>query len=326
MMKIFKTISLVISITMIFTFSGCVSVLNPNNDPGEETPILAGDTTEQKPVSCMVYFGYADKYYLVGQQHLVSVPETKRAEEVFLQELIAGPKTTSMALQSVINPNTRVISVSDNNGLLFVTLSSHYLTPLSGAPENWRESEEWHSLVMRQRRLALYSIVNTLTQTGKYSKVQLYIDYDDTGQGERPTRGEMGLLDENSENLLEPIGRNSQIILEPDTSVNLFLQSFAEKNWDEASQYAVAQTQSSSEKSLANEFSLLDLNLVEYEITSMTSSYDGQSAIVTINYFMRSKEGVEYQNSDVSLKVVRTDGIWKIAYVSIDQLLNVSNG
>ena len=65
----------------------------------------------------------------------------------------------------------------------------------------------------------------------------------------------------------------------------------------------------------------MDLTLASYEITSMTISYDGQSAIVTIDYFIRAKDGVEYQNSNVSLKIVRADDIWKIAYVSIDQLL-----
>ena len=175
------------------SLSGCFGVLNQNKQAQDTTPILAGDTTEQKPVSCMVYFAYADKYILADQQHLVSVPETKRAEEIFLQELIAGPKTTSISLQPVINPNTRVVSVSDNNGLLFVTLSSQFFTPLSGVPENWQQSGEWSQAVMRQRRLALYAIVNTLTQTGKYSKVQLYIDYTDSGQGERPYTRRNGL-------------------------------------------------------------------------------------------------------------------------------------
>ena len=325
-MKILKKVILLISITAVLLLSGCVGILNPNDSEEEENPILAGDTTEQKPVSCMVYFSFADKNYLVGQQHLVSVPETRRAEEIFLEELISGPKTTSNELQPVINPNTRVVSVSDNNGLLFVTLSAHFLTPLSGVPENWRESGEWLALVMQQRRLALYAIVNTLTQTGKYSKVQLYIDYDGSSQGERPTRGEIGFNDENSEKLLEPVGRNAQIILEPDTSVLLFMQSFAEKNWEEASWYAEPEKENGGQESLANEFSLLDLTLADFDITSMTTSYDGQSAIVTIDYFIRAKDGLEYQNTDVALKIIRVDDIWKIAYVSINQFLNVSNG
>ena len=324
-MKKIITILLIITIIAVSGLSGCAGALNPNNSEEEDSPILAGDTTEQKPVSCMVYFGYADKYYLVGQQHLVSVPETKRAEEIFLQELISGPKTTSPDLQPVINPNTRVVSVSDNNGLLFVTLSAHFLTPLSAVPENWQESQEWYGLVMKQRRLALYAIVNTLTQTGKYSKVQLYIDYDGSGQGERPTRGEMGLDGENSERLLEPVGRNAQIILEPDTSVMLFMQNFAEKSWEEASKY-VEPEKDGGEETLASEFSLLDLTLADYEITSKTISYDGQSAIVTIDYFIRAKDGVEYQNTNVALKIIRVNDIWKIAYVSVNQFLNVSNG
>jgi hypothetical protein len=179
---------------------------------------------------------------------------------------------------------------------------------------------------MLQRQLALYAIVNTLTQTGKYSKVQLYIDYDDSGQGERPTRGEMGFAGDDSESLLEPIGRHSEVILEPDTSVMLFLKSFSEKDWDSASQYVDTDNQEDFEDELVNEFSLQNLALVSYEITSLSTSYDGQSAIVTINYFIRAKDGVEYENTNVSLKVVRADDIWKISSASIDQLMNLSNG
>ena len=325
-MKKLKFIASIISIISILILSGCSGTLNPNSSPEEENPIFAGDTTEQKPVSCMIYFSYADRDYLVGQQHLVSVPETSRAEEIFLQELISGPKTTSSDLQPVINQNTRVVSVSDNNGLLFVTLSSHFLTPLSGVPENWTESAEWSELVLRQRRLALYAIVDTLTQTGKYSKVQLYIDYSDSGQGERPTRGEMGFTGENSEKLLEPVGRNADIIFGPETAVTLFLKSFAEKNWEDAAIFAVDENQVSSTQTLADELSLLDMTLADYEITSSTVSYDGQSAIVTINYFIRAKDGVEYENTNVSLKIVRIDDIWKISYISLDQFLNASNG
>ncbi len=321
-----KLVPLVLAVFVLWSLTGCIGVLNRNTETEEENPILAGDTTEQNPLKCMVYFRYEDKNYLVGQQHLVSVPETKRAEEVFLQELIAGPKTTSNVLQPVINPNTRIVSVSDNNGLLFVTLSSHFLTPLSGVPENWQQSEEWSASVMRQRRLALYAIVNTLTQTGKYSKVQLYIDYNDNEQGERPTRGEMGVLGGSGESLLEPIGRNAQIILEADTSVMLFLQSFTEKNWTEAAKYVQSDNDDEAKTELIDEFSRQDLTLIEYEVTSMTTAYDGQSSIVTINYFIRSKDGVEYENTNVSLKVIRLDDIWKISSVSIDQLLNLSNG
>ncbi len=321
-----KTILFFLTTAIIFAMTGCLDILNKNADTEEENPILAGDTTEQSPLKCMVYFRYEDKNYLVGQQHLVTVPETKRAEEVFLQELIAGPKTTSNVLQPSINPNTRIVSVSDNNGLLFVTLSSHFLTPLSGVPENWVQSEEWTNFVMRQRRLALYSIVNTLTQTGKYSKVQLYIDYNDNEQGERPTRGQMGMLGGNSESLLEPIGRNSQIIFEADTAVMLFMQSFSEKNWAEAAKYVQLDNQEEAKTELIDEFSRQDLTLIEYEVTSMTTAYDGQSSIVTINYFIRSKDGVEYENANMSLKVIRADDIWKISSVSIDQLYNLSNG
>lgn len=325
-MKKQKLIIFLICLILLFLLSGCGGVLNKNTTEDDKTPILAGDTSQLEPLSCMVYFSLADKFYLVAQQHLVSVPETKRAEEIILQELISGPKTGTGSLKPVINPNTRIISVSDNNSLLFITLSSHFLDPLPATPENWRDDESWYQLVMAQKRLALYSIVNTMTQTGKYSKIQLFIDYDDTEQGRRPTRNEMGFIDDDSGQLLEPVGRNPQIIFGPDTSVRLFLTSFSEKNWDEASFFVAGSQQAEQDDNLSSQFSLLDLTLVAFEITSITTSYDGQSAIVTLDYFIKGKDSAEYENDNVSLLMVRIDDIWKISYVSINQLLNVSNG
>lgn len=321
-MKNIRVISIFLIILFLITFSGCSGVLNKDKAIEEKIPILAGDTAEQQPISSMVYFSLLEQYYLVGQQHKISVPETKRIEEVILQELISGPNVTN--LKSIINPNTRIVSVSDNKGLLFVTLSSHFLEPHSGIPPNWKEDETWYPVVMKERQLALYSIVNTLTQMGKYSKVQLYIDYDGSGQGQRPTRAEMGFEDEASDQLLEPIGRNPDVIYGPKTAAQLFLDSFKEKNWEKASLYV--NDENVEGNNLPSQFSLLDLTLIEYEITSRTISYNGKSAIVTIDYNIRAKDGVEYNNTNVSLLVKRVDDIWKMSYTSVNQLLNVSNG
>jgi hypothetical protein len=321
-MKNFRLTSIFLIILLILSLAGCTGVLDKNKPIKDQNPIFAGDTAEQQPISCMVYFSLPEQYYLVGQQHKISVPETKRIEEVILQKLVSGPNSTT--LKPIINPNTRIVSVSENKGLLFVTLSHHFLEPHSGIPQNWKEDEAWYSFVMKERQLALYSIINTLTQMGKYSKVQLYIDYDESGQGQRPTRAEMGFEGEDNDQLLEPLGRNPLVIYEPKTATQLFLDSIKEKNWEKASLYV-------NEKNLEginlpSQFSLLDLTLIEYNITSCATSYDGQSAIVTIDYNIRAKDGVEYKNTNVSLLVKRVDDIWKMSYTSVNQLLNISNG
>ena len=91
----------------------------------------------------------------------------------------------------------------------------------------------------------------------------------------------MGFGDENADKLLEPLGRNTDIILRPDSSLSLFLQSFAEKDWATASSYVDTASQGVTEEEVAAELSLLDMTLVDYKITGSTTSYDGQSAIVT---------------------------------------------
>ncbi|MCK5128893.1 MAG: GerMN domain-containing protein [Clostridiales bacterium] len=321
-----KFILWILLLLIIVFSSGCSDLLDRNNTDSIDTPVLPGDTAEQKPFTCIVYFQLEDQDYLVGQQHLVSVPETKRLEEIIIQELIYGPKVKSLSLKPVINPNTTIVSISDNNSLLFVTLSSHFLEPLAGAPANWADDPIWVDAVMKQRRLAVSALVNALTQTGKYSKLQLYIDYDDSGQGQRPTREEVGFIDENSSQLLEPIGRNSSVIYGPETALVQFLTHFSEKSWQQAVDFVELNDQDADANDLSSEFSILDLTIIDYQITSTTTSYDGKSAVLTIDYYIKAKDSVEYQNSNVSLLVLLVDDIWKVSNISVNQLLKVSNG
>lgn len=54
-------------------------------------------------------------------------------EEGVLKALIGGPSASSLELKGLINPNTRVISVTEQGGCYFATFSAEFLEPISAA-------------------------------------------------------------------------------------------------------------------------------------------------------------------------------------------------
>ena len=319
---------LVFTIICCLLLTGCTAIGTREGENQDNIQVLPGDIEEKELETYTIYYQHTDENYLIGQQHNISVPENRWVEEVLLQQIINGPANSTMPIKPIINPNTRVLSVDRNNDLFFVTLSQHFLTPLAGVPDGWYEDEGWRQIVMQQRRMAIYAIVNTLTETGPYSRVQINVDREGSGQGQRMTRGEMGFVD-NPDQLLESLGRNHEIILTPKAIVDVVMQAFSTKDWDKIDRYVVTDKAGNYKKPDSEAFMsslrVLDLSVIEYSVFSTTTSQDGQSAIVSLNYRIRSKDGSEYENDNVSIRLRQSEGLWKITYASMNQIMNVSN-
>ena len=86
------------------------------------------------------------------------------------------------------------MSVKEQSGYLSVTLSEKFLEKMSQSIE----SEEM------RRRLAVQSIVNSITSIGNYSRVLILIDESGNGNGERLTYAEAGWEDK-GERTIEPL-------------------------------------------------------------------------------------------------------------------------
>ena len=49
---------------------------------------------------------------------------------------------------------------------------------------------------------------------------------------------------------------------------------------------------------------------------------DGQSAVGTVSYEVQSRDGNRFSNAHVPLRMIRENGLWKVSYYSIYQLLD----
>lgn len=310
--------------------SGCGALpLERNLSPigGDSAASLQPEKQSQLQNTYTLYFGYTGQNYLVAEQRTLSIADGKQVEAEVVRALINGPAGKSGEIQPLINTQTRVLSVTSNKDYIYITLSKEFLEPVN-MPSNWQEDEALTSQVYLKRRLAVYSIVNTVTELGKFSRVQLLVDVNGTGEGQRPTRQMMGFVNDGTDpqQLMEPLMRENQLILGPSTMMELVLTAFGNKEWKKIDGYiavedpnVVARPDSAA---MIAALSMANLTLLSHTVEGEQVAIDGQSAVVTVSYEVQSRDGNRFSNAHVPLRMIRENGLWKVSYYSIYQLLD----
>lgn len=105
-----------------------------------------------------LYFANQDGTGLIKETRKVHHSSNISMEKLIMEQLIEGPKTSS--LLATIPSGTTLISVSQVDGVCYVNLSESFRTQSSTVPEE----------------ITLYSIVNSLSELPGVSKVQLVIN------------------------------------------------------------------------------------------------------------------------------------------------------
>ncbi len=144
---------------------------------------LATDTNSTEKQNVTLYF--ADKEGLKLREEVRSVKRTDKQpiEQYVVNELIKGP--VGKELLPTLSADTTVISVETKEGICFVNLKASFLDKNSGNAN--------------KEQLAVYSIVNSLTELPNINSVQFLIDGKKTD-----TFGQFGFS--------EPFTRNNHII------------------------------------------------------------------------------------------------------------------
>lgn len=139
-------------------------MIGPSGMPlGDMEPALLNDdgtpmAQERKTVT--LYFSDNEAMYLVGEEREIIVSEKDSVEELVVKELLKGP--VSEHLWDTIPDGTRLISVSTKDGICTVDFSSEFVDNSPGGTTS--------------ERMAIYSVVNTLTELEGVQKVQFLIE------------------------------------------------------------------------------------------------------------------------------------------------------
>ncbi len=144
-------------------------------------PIISPDKLEQEKI--ILYFANSDNK-LVQEKRNIEANQNQSMEIHIIEELIAGPKLDGNI--KTVPAETKIRNIKTEDNICYVDLSSDFINKISGNKE--------------QESLAIYSIVNSLTNLSNVNKVQFLID------------GEKTNLSKESVDISQPLGRYESII------------------------------------------------------------------------------------------------------------------
>ena len=200
------TLLFLCALFLCLILSGCQSgffgVSERQDTPPEgfsDAILPSGEGFSEGYMQATIYFGYIGEDLLMPLSWDFTLTADTTIEQTILEALIEGPAQYGLSTTALINPNTRVISVKQQHGYLAVTLSNEFLEPIDN-----------RALTESERRMAVYSIVNSLTELGTHSRVLLLVDKQQNGTGARLTAEEAGL---SGQGALEPLQRDLSMIL-----------------------------------------------------------------------------------------------------------------
>ena len=336
MKKAIKGIAVLL--VLIMTFTGCSyrgRTIREQIDSSQEhgtdaspsviSPSEGGyGSSGQMTVS--LYFPYEEDNLLGREERVVDYSSSSRIEEVILQELIAGPSQDYPQLVRAMSEETQVVNLSLSGNCLFVTFNAAFLDPVGDVPENWEDDPQILSTVRAGRRLAVLSIVNSVTGVSdEISQVQILVDEDGTGLGRRIRRMDVGLspTGENADELLETISRQYSANASLQNVAALVMQMMQDKNYERLYCY-IADGYGNERPSYSewiDTFRSADWSLESYEVAEMIPGYDGQTARIFVNarFNLSLNTTLEYQG--VTMDMTCQSGVWKVDYESLRTLI-----
>ncbi len=310
---------IIVSIMMIcvLALAGCqksepsVSVNTPDINPKAEA-------ANKDTVDVALYFCYSGEKLLAAETRTIEVPVSTTLENAVINALIAGPSAGLNELSRLFWDGVKLTSLDSIGDILFVTLSEEFVS--TQPPENELVLDS--TSAPEQKLLALESIASTIIEMGIYSSVQFQVDRG-TGTSERITRAEAG-MDQNSQESLEPLKRDKNLILTPQNTVAQVLDAFNKKDWARLYDYTAYTSQDGAQKPDSDAFTLAisgtGNSIESYTIEDSNVSYDGQTAIVMLSLTLKTREGDTQERPNFSVILMRESYIWKVSYISVQEI------
>lgn len=303
-----KLIVLILLISLAASLIGCTS--SPDDGSATDVPQInpLSEAASRDNVLVNLYYGYKAEQLLVSEVREINVPVNERIEVTLVSSLIQGASTSKADFTSVINPDTKIVNITDNDGYLFVTLSKEFLLP----PADMAEQDFNQNI---RRYLAAYSVVDTLIEKAGYYRVQILIDRDDSGAGTPITNAEIGLPGNDP---TEPLGWEGSFVMNSRNTMREILSSIQRKDWNRLYGFiAYKDTQGIARPTLdefKNDVSGEKIVLSNSEVLNHISSTDLYTDYVLTNFTIKLGDSEPRTKTYMPVYLVRENDLWKIPY------------
>lgn len=319
--------ALSVCLLFVLIISGCVSV-------DENAPRYMSDEEElQEPVQdrkvinperqavetqVTLYFKHEFADFLVPGRRTVQKGK-QSLEELVVEELLKGP--AKFGRICIMPPNVKLLDVIRKDDTVFVNLSEAFRgeIDLTVLPGKQNLTEDMRLTVLAEmKRLAIYSIVNSLTEISGVQQVKILINnrsvsYGDLGMLPLIT----GLSNITPDSAIMPLSRNSGLILNPAQTVYEVFTGLADELYWERAYSFLAQTDLDGEKIPAieqfMEMYTAYISEVVFEIKGEEIRHDG-TAFVTADFSVTYANGERREKINYNLRVINEEGIWKLIF------------
>lgn len=309
--------------------SGCQSRPEPPVDAATAAPQTEIQLPEIQPAAqeserdrrqAPLYFRMRGEDMLARETRTVQVPKDKQLEQVLVESLIEGPSASLLDLTGVFIPGTKVLAVESDGDTLAVTLSREFLDTPVDAPSNWSDDPAWRAEVLTRRRLALESIVDTITEATTFTAVQLLVQQDaDSTVGQRIDRG-LIYGQYAGDPALTPVFRDEAHILNHYNSAAVILESWRDKDFSRMYRYIIGKP---TEAAFQQEMIAMANSLVNYELSPGMVAEDGQSAVLSAWLSYTDARGITRELS-CPVHLTMENGLWKMTYATLLRLMEAN--
>lgn len=284
---------------------------------------LLGTRPANDTMNVTLYFRYRQTELLGAQSMALDIARDQTVARSIVEELVAGPDTLHGQLTALFPKGTQVLSVTGEGTTAFVTLSRAFLGAPDGAPQDWEDLESWQEEAALRRRLAVQSLVLSLTEGGRYQRVQLMIAQTDD---DAPERVPLYCFDREQTNpsvVLGACSRDEAVLLTPQRAMALILEGWQARDW--AQVYQLLTPESGGQLPTLSDFEAqmrrADVSLLDYTISQGTVSLDGRTATVVLDASLRSTTGGDAQIVRESVALVRSADNWAMTPSTLESLV-----
>lgn len=273
-----------------------------------------GSHEQSDMLGVTLYFRFADSHLLGTERVQLDIRREETIATSMVQRLIDGPGVAHGRLSGVFPRGTQVISVRGDGATVFVTLSREFLGRPDGAPADWEDLREWQEEAALRRRLAAHSLALTLTEEGRYQRVQLYVAASDDDIPERVPMAYFDLTVTDPTLVLAATARDESAALTPGRALSMIMDCWLKQDWG-TMYHLLAPQEDSALPTLSvfeSEMRARDISLLSYEASEGVVSYDGQTATVVLDANIRSSLGGDAQITRESVLLVREQDNWAI--------------
>lgn len=318
-----KRIYLVLPLLLCLLLTGCKSKADLPHDPSP-APSLAEsfqETPADDDLIVRLYFRYQDSAYLAAEERKIDLARSDAPEKAVVEALIRGPEAESVSLTSLFPPDTQVLSAARQEGTLFLTFNDALLSRYPGESGGTGNDE----FILR-RKLCMASLVNTLTECGLCTRVQVLVDR--SADAVTSLRLPASFFrDTEDDTPLGPITRDESVLLTPYNTACQVLDAWMRRSHEELYQHLAAKGDQGDMRPGQNQaYEQFDLSpaLLSFTLSPGVVSHDGHRAVFSCDLVLHA-DGQDVMLPAFPLHLVSENGLWRIPYDHLTALFAAAN-